>query len=44
MAKGLLKIYLQDTWKLRPNLTIDLGLRLEMKLTPRSDPDGRIRR
>ncbi|MBL8212648.1 MAG: TonB-dependent receptor, partial [Bryobacterales bacterium] len=36
--------YLQDTWKLRPNLTIDLGLRLEMKLTPRSDPDGRIRR
>ena len=35
--------YLQDTWKLRRNLTIDLGMRLEMKLTPRADA-GRIRR
>ncbi len=36
--------YFQDTWKVRRNLTIDLGLRLESKLTPGSDPDGRIRR
>jgi hypothetical protein len=26
--------YFQDTWKFRPNLTIDLGLRYEAKLTP----------
>lgn len=26
--------YLQDTWKLRPNLTIDLGVRYEARLTP----------
>jgi hypothetical protein len=36
--------FVQDTWKIRPNLTVDLGLRLEMKLTPRSSPEGRIRR
>jgi len=33
--------YWQDSWKLRRNLTIDLGLRLEMKLSP-SNPDNRI--
>jgi len=33
--------YWQDTWKVRRNLTIDLGLRLEMKLHPRQ-PDDRI--
>lgn len=35
--------YVQDTWKIARNLTIDLGLRLEMKMAP-SNPDDRIRR
>ncbi|MBI5083417.1 MAG: TonB-dependent receptor [Acidobacteria bacterium] len=34
--------FVQDTWKLRKNLTIDLGLRLEMKMHP-TNPDGRVR-
>lgn len=34
--------YIQDTWKVRRNLTIDAGLRLEMKMTP-TNPDGRVR-
>ncbi len=35
--------YVQDTWKIARNLTIDLGVRLELKMAP-SNPDGRIRR
>jgi hypothetical protein len=31
-----LDFYGQDSWKLRPNLTIDLGLRWEIKQSPRS--------
>lgn len=34
--------YVQDTWKLSRNLTIDLGLRLEVKNAP-TNPDGRVR-
>jgi hypothetical protein len=35
--------YFQDNWKVRRNLTVDIGLRWEGKLAPRSDA-GRIRR
>jgi hypothetical protein len=32
-----LDFYAQDSWRLRPNLTLDLGVRWEIKLNPSSD-------
>ena len=29
--------YIQDTWRFRPNLTFDLGVRYEIKLSPKSN-------
>lgn len=38
-----LDFFAQDSWRLRSNLTMDLGLRWEIKLAP-SNPDDLIRR
>jgi len=35
--------YAQDNWRLKPNVTLDLGVRWELKMTP-SNPDNLIRR
>jgi hypothetical protein len=35
--------YAQDTWKLRPNLTVELGLRWEIKLSPRTSSNFLLR-
>lgn len=34
---GEYDFYVQDTWRLRPNFVVDLGVRWEPKLTPTSD-------
>lgn len=39
--------YVQDTWKIRPNFTVDIGLRYEVRMTPEArgrlfTPDQRV--
>jgi hypothetical protein len=38
-----LDFYAQDTWKLRPNFTLDYGVRWEMRLSPRAPNDVVLR-
>ncbi len=37
-----LDFYVQDTWKIRPNFTADIGARWELRLTPRAAGDRPI--
>jgi hypothetical protein len=39
-----LDFYGQDSWKLRPNLTVDYGMRWEVKLSPRAGDGGVVLR
>ncbi len=39
-----LDFYGQDSWKVRPNLTIDYGMRWEVKLSPRASDGGVVLR
>lgn len=38
-----LDFYVQDNWKWKPNVTVDLGVRWELKMSP-TNPDDLIRR
>jgi outer membrane receptor protein involved in Fe transport len=35
--------YAQDTWKILPNVVLDLGLRWEIKLSPRTNSNFLLR-
>ena len=37
-----LDFYVQDTWKMRPNFTVDIGARWEMRLAPTAAGDRPI--